>query len=390
MRILQAVDSLDPIYGGPPTVVLRLSAALAREGADVTLYSTEHPGREPDIAKTLLGIPGIEQVARVSDECSSTLARLRGLPARDFLRKEANHFDVVHIHGLWRPSLAALLKQSRRRGIPYVITPHGMYARWSLRQKPLKKKLAFALSWRRLTGMAGFVHMLTRAEAEDFRALGLATPVEVVPNGCFLEEMGELPKAGAFHAVHPELGGRRFILFLARLHYVKRVDLLVRAFAKVAKAAGDIDLVLAGPDCGTKAEIEALVRSLDLAGRVHLPGPLYGPQKYAAMVDALSFCQSSVYETFSMSILEAMACGLPPVLTRGCNFDEVGTAGAGLVVDGGDEELAQALLRFCTDAAACAEAAHKARALVIEKYTWPIVARQMLDTYRTRLGLAGR
>ena len=47
------------------------------------------------------------------------------------------------------------------------------------------------------------------------------------------------------------------------------------------------------------------------------------------------FCQSSVYETFSMSILEAMACGVPPVITHGCNFDEVGTSGSGIVVDGG-------------------------------------------------------
>jgi glycosyltransferase involved in cell wall biosynthesis len=327
-------------------------------------------------------------VARISDELGGRLARMRGTAARDFLRREEHRFDVVHIHGVWQPTLTALLGQARRRGLPYVITPHGMYARWSLQQKPWKKRLAFALSWRRLTAHAGFVHALTAAEAADFRALGLATPVEVVPNGFFLEEMGELPPAGTFHAAHPELGGRRYILFLARLHYVKRVDLLVRAFAKVA-AAADVDLVLAGPDCGSKPEIEALVRSLDLTSRVHLPGPLYGAEKYAAMVDALCFCQSSVYETFSMSILEAMACGLPPVITRGCNFDEVGNAGAGLVVDGGDDELAQALLRFCTDATARAEAARKSRALVVEKYTWPIVARQMLDVYRARLGVAG-
>jgi len=91
MRILQVVDSLDPIYGGPPTVVLRLAAALAREGAQVTLYSQERSGREADIAATLHGIPGIELVSRVSDVCDDRKARLLGRPAWTFCAGRAPH-----------------------------------------------------------------------------------------------------------------------------------------------------------------------------------------------------------------------------------------------------------------------------------------------------------
>jgi glycosyltransferase involved in cell wall biosynthesis len=370
MRILQVVDSLDPIYGGPPTVVLRLAAALAREGAQVTLYSQERSGREADIAATLHGIPGIELVRRVSDVCDDRKARLLGRPARDFLRRPSAAFDLAHIHGLWRPGLRAILRESLRRSCPYVITPHGMLARWSLAQKPLRKKIALALSWRSLIRRASFVHALTQAEARDFGALGIACPVDVVP--------------GSFHAAHPELGGHPFILFLGRLHYVKRADWLVRAFAKLAATAPDMRLVLAGPDCGTRPQIEQEVKTLGLGNRVHFVGPLYGQQKYAAMVDARCFCQPSVYETFSMSILEAMACGLPPVITRGCNFDEVGTSGSGLVADS-EDELADALRKFCTDTHARDSAAKKARDLVVAKYTWPVVARQMLARYEVRM-----
>jgi glycosyltransferase involved in cell wall biosynthesis len=143
-------------------------------------------------------------------------------------------------------------------------------------------------------------------------------------------------------------------------------------------------LVLAGPDCGTRPQIEQEVKTLGLGNRVHFVGPLYGQQKYAAMVDARCFCQPSVYETFSMSILEAMACGLPPVITRGCNFDEVGTSGSGLVADS-EDELADALRKFCTDTHARDSAAKKARDLVVAKYTWPVVARQMLARYEVRM-----
>jgi glycosyltransferase involved in cell wall biosynthesis len=388
MRILQVVDSLDPIYGGPPTVVLRLAAALAREGAQVTLYSQERSGRESDIAATLRGIPGIELVRRVSDVCDGRVDRLMGRPARDFLRRPENKFDVVHIHGLWRPGLAAILKESFRRSCPYVITPHGMLARWSLAQKPLRKKVALALTWRTLIQQASFVHALTQAEARDFAALGIACPVDIVPNGFFLEEMGELPPPGSYYAAHPELGGQPFILFLGRLHYVKRVDWLVRAFAKLAATIVDVHLVLAGPDCGTRPQIEQEVEALGIGNRVHFVGPLYGAQKYAAMVDARCFCQPSVYETFSMAILEAMACGLPPVITRGCNFDEIETSGAGLVADS-EDDLVAALGKLCTDADARVAAAKKARDLVVAKYTWPVVARQMLARYQARLQRQG-
>jgi glycosyltransferase involved in cell wall biosynthesis len=385
MRILQVVDSLDPIYGGPPTVVLRLAAALAREGAQVTLYSQERSGREAEIAATLRGIPGIELVRRVSEICDSRGARLTGRPARDFLRRSGSEFDLVHIHGLWRPGLAAILRESFRRSCPYVVTPHGMLARWSLAQNPLRKKIALAVSWRKLIRQALFVQALTPAEARDFGTLGIDCPVDIVPNGFFLEEMGELPAVGTFNADHPELRGQPFILFLGRLHYVKRVDWLVRAFVKLAANDANIHLVLAGPDCGTRPQIEREVRLSGHGDRIHLVGPLYGQQKYAALVDALCFCQPSVYETFSMSILEAMACGLPPVVTRGCNFDEVGVSGAGIVVDGGEDALADALLKFCTDSEARRSAAMKARELVVTKFTWPVVARRMLAACEARM-----
>jgi glycosyltransferase involved in cell wall biosynthesis len=385
MRILQAVGSLDPIHGGPPTVVLRLSAALARQGATVAIYSTERSGREGEIVRALQGIPGMELVRRISDVCDQPVDRLLGRSAWAFMRKGHSDFDLIHVHGLWSPPLLAVLRAAVRWKRPYVVTPHGMLARWPLEQKPWRKKLAFALAWRRLVRRALFVQALTRAEADDYRALAIDAPVEIVPNGFFPEEMGELPTPGTYLARQPRLAGRRFILFLGRLHYVKRVDLLVRAFARVTKAVPDVDLVLAGPDCGTQPQIERLVKTLALDGRVLLPGPLYGPEKYAAMVDALCFCQTSVYETFSMSILEAMACGTPPVVTRGCNFDEVGTSGSGLVVDDTEETLAAALIHYCAEPGARDTAARKARQLVVEKYTWPIVAGRMLAAYESRL-----
>ena len=351
MRILQVVNSLDPVDGGPPTVVLRLSAALAREGAAVTLYSTERSGREAEIASTLQGIPGIDRVRRVSDVCDSAVDRLLGRPAQTFLQRSGADFDLIQAHGLWRPPLHAILKMAIRRSCPYVISPHGMLARWALAQKPWRKQLALLLSWRRLVARSLFVQALTRAEADDYRKLGIEAPVEIVPNGFFPEEMGELPAAGAFHAAHPELGGQRFILFLARLHYVKRADLLLRAFAKVAKLVPDVDLVLAGPDCGTKSRVEAEVKLLGLRPRVLLPGPLYGAE-----------------------VRRLGRCGLLLSDQRLRELQHVHPRGHGSRPASRHHQAVQ--LR---------RGGQRARSLVLAKYTWPIVARQMLATCERRL-----
>lgn len=77
---------------------------------------------------------------------------------------------------------------------------------------------------------------------------------------------------------------------------------------------------------------------------MHLVGPIYGRDKYAALVDATCFCLSSRQEGFSMAILEAMACGIPVVISENCHFPEVAQARAGLVVPLNADAVAEALL----------------------------------------------
>jgi glycosyltransferase involved in cell wall biosynthesis len=81
-------------------------------------------------------------------------------------------------------------------------------------------------------------------------------------------------------------------------------------------------------------------------------------------------------------VLEAMACGLPVLLTPGCNFPEVMEAGAGLVIAREIGPLAEALRALLTDAERRASMGQRARALVLSRYTWPQVVAQMEQVYR--------
>src|SRR5439155_5862750 len=128
---------------------------------------------------------------------------------------------------------------------------------------------------------ASAIRALNRDEAELIRPLKLTTPVRVIPNGVDLAEVNPAP-AEALHHVLPGIAGKPYILFLSRLHYKKGLDYLADAFGRVAAKFPDLQLVVAGVDGGGRAAFEERVAGLGRTGRVHLPGPLYGPVKWAA------------------------------------------------------------------------------------------------------------
>jgi glycosyltransferase involved in cell wall biosynthesis len=160
-------------------------------------------------------------------------------------------------------------------------------------------------------------------------------------------------------------------LFLGRLHPKKGLDLLVKAWTRVP-AASDWELVIAGPDeNGHEAEVRDWVRRAGLDSRVIFTGQVWGPKKYDLLASADLFVLTSYSEGFPMAPLEAMASGLPVLLTEECNLPEGDEVGAGwfcsanvdsvaaslcVALDAGDNELRQR--------------GQLGRKLVEERFTW--------------------
>lgn len=382
MRIFHVVDSLDPSQGGPPVVVTRLASAQAGLGHDVRIIASESPHHllqaagTPTNGRTAGGMPPVSLLP------GGLFERITGVAARRHFGQMIEPGDIVHIHGLWRPILAAAAKAATCNHAKYVVAPHGMLAPWSLAQKRLKKRIALALQWRGILNRASMLHVLNEEEAGQARALALHAPTKIIPNGIFPDEVENLPAPSSFYRVFPQLKNRPYILFLGRLHYVKGLDYLADAFAQVVRQSPEVDLVVAGPDGGARSVFEQQIIGYGIENRVHIVGPLYGAQKYAAMVDALCFCQPSRQEGFSMATIEALACGLPAVISKQCNFSEVAHAGAGEVVELEPRAISTALLRFIGDAELRRRAGTAARELVLTRYTWPKIAMSTIVSYR--------
>ncbi len=246
---------------------------------------------------------------------------------------QAHAIQIAHAHEVRTVENLRLAPLLNRLGVPLVVSPHGTLPYETGRQSV--KRLWDRLFARRLLPRFDRVIGLTASEAADARAIwsacGVPLPderIRIVPNGVHLKDFEHLPPKELSRA-RWDLGSGPVVLFLGRLHERKGLQFLIPAFADAARQVTDARLLIAGPDEGMRATLDAQIAQFDLAGRVIFTGMLAGDDKLAALAAADLFALPAVGEGFSMAVLEAMACGLPVLLTPGCNFPEVIDAGAG-------------------------------------------------------------
>lgn len=388
MRILHVIPDLDPAAGGPPMVVSRLAAAQAQpslEGGphEVGIAYHDTPPVREQIEGDIRALPGgggarlrLHPLAEPGG-----LERLTSARAGRELAGLMRDADVVHLHGVWSPLLLAASRAARRLGKRYVLAPHGMLDPWALSEKSAKKRVAFAMGFRAMILRAAVLHAHSVYEHESLVAGGWNARVETVPNGVFLDEFRPLPARDAFHRSHPELQGQPYVLFLARLHEVKGLDLLADAFAQILADLPTLRLVVVGPDFGARAGLVEQVRRLGIADRVHLVGPLYGREKVSAYAGAACFCLPSKHESFGMSVAEALACGVPAVITEHCHFPDVGEAGAGRVVARDVGSIATGLREVLSNPGGAERMGRAGMELIERKYTWERVAVASVGMY---------
>jgi glycosyltransferase involved in cell wall biosynthesis len=156
--------------------------------------------------------------------------------------------------------------------------------------------------------------------------------------------------------------------------------LLVDAFVAVCRAGQTAELVIAGPD-ETGLRPSLMARAGTLASATTFLGAVDGAGKseLLARASALVLCSDS--ESFGLSAAEAMAAGVPVVVTRTCGWSELERERAGLLVDQRVDAIAEALNRVLDDPSAARAMGERGRALIDRRYRWPIVAAEMTRHY---------
>lgn len=378
LRWMQVLSHLDPKYGGISTVVPELAAALSSNGVACELDAFCAAGEHVQ--------PSVLSPESLHFWPVRRMEWLRSAALRSSFNASLEPVDGLHIHGLWDSTSWMAARAARRQRKPYVLSAHGMLEPWALRQGKLKKQLYAAAIEREIVRGAHCLHALTEAEATQYRQFGSGdTPIVVIPNGVTVPT--DL-NAEPFLRQFPALCARRIVLFLARLHVKKGVDLLVEAWTRVSRMFPEAVLVVAGPDSGgMRAQLEATVAASGTGAQVVFAGLLDAATKWSAFAAAELMVLPSHSEGLSMSVLEAMGAGVPVLLTPQCNMPWVRHAGAGWLTEPDIDALAASLahvLHEGTGANAVAGAA--ARRTIAADYSWSAVAARMAQVYRWTTG----
>jgi glycosyltransferase involved in cell wall biosynthesis len=387
IRVLHVISGLDPQNGGPSVALQGMVAAQRAAGIDARVIATwrERTGLVGAERFETAGIP-VQMVGRAIGKLSWHVSLPR------VLRAAAREADVVHVHGVWEEIQYQACRAARRVRRPFVLTPHGMLSGWNMRRTARFKRAYMALRLRRQLNAAARLHFTTDAERDSVAALGLRPPPLVERLGIDLSEFDPLPPAGAFRAKYPQLAGRTVVIHLGRIDYKKGLDLLVPSFAASVGPPGTPPpwLVLAGPDNdGYGREIRALCEKHGVAGRVLFTGMLHGRERVEALVDADLFALTSYTENFGVAVVEALAAGVPVLISDQVNVAET-LAGrdVGEVVPLDVPRIAASLSAWLAVPARRRAAGERARSLVHAEFAWPAIARRWVRHYETIAGLA--
>lgn len=345
MRILHVIRSLRRESGGPLEGTIRLSDALMSLGHEVEL----------------VGLDEQEEAARLGSAFPVTaLGRGTGIYGYNprlhrWMAQNAERFDVIILHGLWNYSSFGCWRALRSHRTPYFVFVHGMMGRWfreRFRIKHLAKQLYWSLFEGRVLRDSRYALFTTEQEKLDARKVffGFQDYKEtIVPYGASGPVGDEEAQRRAITVAFPSLVGRRFLLFVGRLHQVKGCDLLIQAFAQSQdQIPPDVDLVFVGPDqVRWTPELKALAKKLRISDRVHWTGMVTGDLKWGMFRSCEALILPSHHENFGMVVIEAMACSKPVLISDKVSiWREVAAESAGLIEPDTIEGTRQLILKY--------------------------------------------
>jgi glycosyltransferase involved in cell wall biosynthesis len=388
MRILKVVQAYYPFQeqGGPIVKVRALARGLVARGHEVTVLTAD------------LGLAGRADSGVKFDRCNwgwcadqdgvkviylPTLAHYRALTLNPrviaFGRASVRAFDLVHFYGLYDLLGPIIGTFCRKQGTPYIIEPMGMY-------HPIDRGFVLKRAWHLLAGTAFWRHaaqIVATSEMEQQELLGdVLPPSELVVryNGLNLAEFANLPARGTFRAKWKIPAQEPLILFLSRLLPRKGADILIDAFAACCPNSGR--LVIAGPEGerGYRAYLEQRAQNSGVASRVTFTGPLYDGDKQAVLADSDVFALPSTYENFANAPAEAIACGIPVIITNACGIRNLVDGRVGLVIPPEKGALTDSLRTLLQDTQLYARFKSSCREVAAE-LNWSRLIEQMEGYY---------
>ena len=376
MRILHVVTLASNVgaFGGPTTVALNECLALRARGHETLLVGGAHgfPTSTTMIRDTPVRLFRTHQIRR-----SKAMAYLWSPTMLWWLRRHMRDFDVVHIHlardGITLPTAA--MANYRRQ--PYVVQTHGMVEP----RKSLLHKFVDLVATRRVLRGAGAVFSLSYKENGLLSAVAQSDrQIDLLPNAipavCTRTTSPATPRSSEF-------------LFLARLHPRKRALNFVDAAMRMLTSGSPASFTIIGPDEGDAAAVDSRISEFAQSNPQHADalrwlGPVAPHEALVRMKNAYAYVLPSVDEPFPMSVIEALAAGLPVVISESNGLaDVVKQYDCGIVIpDDSVEALVDAMQQLLAFPDQVARMGQQATVAVRDEFSMETVAERLVQRYR--------
>jgi glycosyltransferase involved in cell wall biosynthesis len=346
VRVAQLIQNIELTGGGTSTAFINVLAALrTRPELDVRAYCLRPPPGD-SAWRTIDAAP--ERFVLSADQGTALGPGSLGRSLAGEI--EAGRVDLLHIHGLWSPDLLAAARACRRRGVPYVWEPHGMLVREAYAQKRLKKELFMLMGMRRaLNGAARLVFVTAEERDHSVLPAGLSPEqLSVVPLPVV---MPDLVADAAYRCAARERFGVPqdvpCVVFMGRLHPVKRVELILRAAGAMAARGGEWKdlrvLLVGGGDESYTRSLLVLAGTVGLGERAIFAGWVQGEDKWRALAAGEVLTLNSLHENFGFVAVEALCVNTAPVVTSNLAIAaEMKSAGVAEVAEPNEAALASA------------------------------------------------
>lgn len=369
---LHIIPDIAICSGGMGFAAIRHAESLSKAGAYVTVFAATTSN------ESLIKPTGSSRRFRLVHAPSSRLPVRGHIDICTGMNRlfQESQYELIHLHGLWRPIhvIAAVLSQYRQ--VPFVISPHGCLEDWAIRQKWIRKNIALKTYQGLVNLRAAMFFATSDQEVQSLRKIGISQPIATIPIGIDLEHL----------SLRVNQTQRRSMLFLSRLHPGKGLLDLVEAWRGIRNENWRI--VIAGPDVnGHRLHVQKMIHQYGLEKDFEFMDRVGGKKKQRCFESANLFILPSYSENFGISILEALANQLPVITTTRTPWRDIQERHCGWWVEPGVAGISAAMQEAMAMPRVALEAmGQRGRQLVEEKYSWNMIAQNSLHVYEWLLG----
>ncbi len=361
-NIIATIHSTVDEAKGPSYSVRRLYEEMIRIGDSILLVDADARENVKPLSFGKSFFPGVgpAKLGR-SPTMNQYLAKLA----------KTNKISLLHNHGLWMMPNVYPGQIARKYKLPLITSPRGTFAKHAWESGSKVKKIFWPLLQKPALEATTCFHATAESEYEDIRRMGYKQPVAIIPNGVDI-----------LSGYVKQQNNLKTLLFLGRIHPIKGLDMLLPCWQKLQHEFPDWQLRIVGPDSGGHLiEMKNLSNKLNLC-RINFIGGLYEHEKWQEYYNSDLYVLPTYSENFAMSVAEALAAGVPSVVTKGAPWSSLEKINAGLWVDINQDELLSGLRRMMQKSSSeLLSMGQNGKILMEQNYSWQSIAKQMHDVY---------